>query len=224
MRFWAGAPYSGKETAPWVKRENGVEEEWLNGVLVRRKGIVEGNYFDELYNSNGQLAKRTALIDGKILEQWYNNGVLVYEIGQNGIYFVAEIAESFTLVRLLNLRSNASTSDGTIFHNTLRSYMYQKAGNLSQFELRGNKDSYRYNAGQNVYSELNKQYEGYKNTQNKIDNIADGWYALEQLGWMFEDGLNPSLREAQLIRVSSGKVAQSISTMIETAGYTFNQF
>lgn len=224
VRMWAGAPYSGKETAPWVKRENGVEEEWLDGNMIRRKGVSDTNYFDELYNINGQLAKRTAIVDGKILEQWYNDGILVYEIGQNGIYYVAEIPESFSLRRLVDLNSNAATSDGSIFHDTLRGRMWQNASNLQQFELRGDKDSYLYNAGQNVYSQGNKQYEGYKNTQSYHDNVADGWYAFEQLGWMTEDGVNPSKRLVELMRVSGGKVSQQITTNVETNGYTFNQF
>ena len=178
-----------------------------------------------MYNLNGQIGKKiTFSPDGKILEEWYNNGTLVYQIGQNGIYYVSEIPESFVLRSLVNLNSNASTSDGSIFHNTLRSRMFQKTSNPEQFELRGDKDSYLYNAGQNVYSQGNKQYEGYKNTKSYYDNIADGWYAFEQLGWMMEDGINPTKRLVDLMRVSGGKVVQQIETNVETDGYTFNQF
>ena len=140
------------------------------------------------------------------------------------MYYVSEIPESFSLRRLVNLNSNTATSDGSIFHNTLRSRMWQKTSNPEQFELRGDKDSYLYNAGQNVYSQGNKQYEGYKNTQSYYDNISDGWYAFEQLVWMEKDAINHTKKLAYLMRVSGGKVAQQIETRVETDGYTFNQF
>lgn len=224
VRFWAGAPYSGKETAPWVKRENGVEEEWLDGVMIRRRGIVGADYFDELFNLDGQLAKKTAIVNGKILEEWYSDGVLVYQIGQDGIYFVAEIAESYSLRRFRNLNTNVSTSDLQSFEGDLRTYMWQKTTNPTRFELRGDKDAYLYQAGQNVYSAGNRQYEGYKNTQSKTNNIADGWYAEEQLGDMMADAILDTVRIANVLKLQSGKVVQSGSVQVETNGFTFNQF
>ena len=225
VRIWAGATFAGKNTANWLMRDDGVEEQWFNGILIRQRGVINGSYIESWYNLNGQIGKKiTFSPDGKILEEWYNNGTLVYQIGQNGIYYVSEIPESFSLRRLVNLNSNAATSDGSIFHNTLRSRMWQKTSNPEQFELRGDKDSYLYNAGQNVYSQGNKQYEGYKNTQSYYDNIADGWYAFERLGWMKEDGINATKRLVDLIRVSGGKVAQQIETNVETNRYIFNQF
>ncbi len=224
VRFWAGSDYAGKNMAGWLVRHDGVTERWFNGVLIEQAGVINGQWQNLKFNLDGVLAKKEAIINGKIVEEWYNNGNLAYQIGQNGIYYVMEIAESYTLRRLVNLASNASTSDGSIFHNTLRGRMWQKSGNPQQFELRGNKDSYLYSAGQNVYSEGNKQYEGYKNSKTKTDNIADGWYAFEQLGWMLEDGTNPTKKIANLIRTSGGKVAQQINTLIETDGYVFQQF
>ncbi len=224
VRFWAGATFENRKKAPWLKKDNGIEEEWLNGVLIRRKGIIGGNYYDELYNPNGTLAKRTAIVDGKIIEQWYNNGTLVYQIGQGGIYYVSEIAESYSLRRLRNLNSNASTSDLTDFHTTIRQNMWQKTSNPQQFEFRGNQDAYDYNAGRNVYSESNKQYEGYKNSKSYYDNLADGWYAYEQLGWMMSDAINETQVIVELIRTQDGKIVQTGTTNVETQGYVFNQF
>ena len=203
-RLFAGSTATERNTANWKMRDDGVEEQRFGGVLVRERGIINGNYSDILYNLNGKIAKKTSIVNGKILEQWFNDGVLVYEVGQNGIYYVSEIPESFSLRRLVNLNSNVATLDGSIFHNTLRSRMWQKTSNPVQFELRGDKDSYLYNAGQNVYSQGNKQYEGYKNTQSYFDNIADGWYALEQLGWMDEDAITPTKKIVDLMRVSGG--------------------
>lgn len=230
VRFWAGETFENRATANWLIRDDGMEEQWILFGGIRKKIRLRGwngtNYQDTLYNPvDGSIAKNTVVdSNGYVTEEWYKNGVLVYEVGRNGIYYVAEIAESFTLKRLVDLSSNASTSDLTIFHDTLRSNMWQKTSNPNQFELRGNKDSYLYSAGQNVYSESNKQYEGYKNTQLKTDNITDGWYAFEQLGMMMEDGVNPTKKIVSLIRTQSGKVVQSGSTLVETDGYVFNQF
>lgn len=229
VRLWAGGTFANRSTANWVMRDDGVEERYTiyEGVrvLIERKGYYNGGYFSTLYNPHdGSVAKRTIVQNGFVTEQWYKDGVLVYEVGRNGIYYVSEILESYSLIRLLNLNSNAATSDFTIFHSTIRTNMWQKTSNPNQFELRGNKDTYLYNAGRNVYSDGNKQYEGYKNTQSKTDNITDGWYAFEALGMMMEDYLDPTIKIAELIRVQGGKIVQSGSTNIATTGYTFNQF
>lgn len=225
VRFWAGSNYVGKNTADWLIRDDGVEEQWFNGILVRQRGVIDGAYIETWYNLNGQIGKKiTFNPDGKILEEWYNNGSLVYQIGQNGIYYVAEIAESYSLRRFRNLNTNVSTSDLQSFEADLRTYMWQKTVNPTQFELRGDKDAYLYMAGQNVYSEGNKQYEGYKNTQSKIDNITDGWYAEEKLGNMMADATFETKRIANVVKIQAGKIVQSGFVTIETQGYTFNQF
>ena len=193
--------------------------------MIRRIGSFNGNYYDEFYNpADGKLAKRSAIIDGFITDEWYNDGALVYRIGKGGIYYVSSIPESYTLRRLRNLNNNNAVTDFTEFHNTIRANMYQKTSQPERFEFRGNKDAYEYNAGVNEFSESNKEYEGLKNTQSKTDNIADGWYAYEQLGWMMVDGLDQTLVIVHLIRVISGKIATSATTNVPTNGYVFNQF
>ena len=215
VRFWAGSNFQNRGTANWLMRENGIEEQWFNGVLIRKRGVINGAYVETWYNLNGQIGKRiTFSTDGKILEEWYNNGTLVYQIGQNGIYYVSEIPESFTFKKLVNLNSNISTSDFSVFHDEIRNNIYRN--NQNKLELIGNKDSYLYNAGRNVDSQSNKQYEGYKNTQNKYDNINDGWYAVEQLGNMISDSSNQSLKQVELMRLQGGKIVQSGYTLVQT--------
>ena len=102
--------------------------------------------------------------------------------------------------------------------------MYQKTSNTSRFILQGNTDSYLYNAGQNVYSQGNKQYEGFKTSQNKLANMPNGWYAYSVSGAMLEDAPMGTKRQANLIRLSNGKIINQVSTSIETNGYIFNQF
>lgn len=70
-------------------------------------------------------------------------------------------------------------------------------------------------------SQSNKQYEGYKNTQNKYDNINDGWYAVEQLGNMISDSSNQSLKQVELMRLQGGKIVQYGYTLVQTYGYDF---
>lgn len=225
VRFYAGSTYAGKNTAVWLVRDDGVEEQWFKGTLIRQRGVINGVYTEKWYNLNGQLAKLiTFSAEGKILEEWYNNGILVYQIGQNGIYYVSEIPESYALTRFLNLNTNVATSDLQTFEGTLREHMWQKTTQPNRYELRGNKDAYLYNAGQNAYSQGNKQYEGYKNTQAKADSLTDGWYAIEQLGDMMQDGINESKRIVRVMRLQAGKVVQTGNTLVETTGYNFNQF
>ncbi|QDZ63216.1 phage tail protein [Elizabethkingia bruuniana] len=223
VRLYAGSAYAGKNTAPWYIDDYGVEYQFLNGVMIRRRGVINGNYIDELYNTSGILAKRTGIINGRITEEWYNNGLLVYQIGQNGIYFVSEISESFMLYRLVDLSSNSATSDFTYFHDRIRNNMWQYTNNPTRFELIGNKDSYLYDAGRNIYSEGNKQYNGYKNSKNMFDNIPDGWYCIEQLGNMDTDGIDPTKKIVNIMRVSEGKPAQAGYTAVDTTGFIFQQ-
>lgn len=224
VRFWAGSDYAGKNTADWLMRDDGVEEQWFNGVLVRQRGVINGVYVELWFNLNGQLGKKiTFSQDGKILEEWYNNGVLVYQIGQNGIYYVAEIPESFTPVIYLNLNSNASSPDINSFRQAIKIRIWQKTSEPTYFELRGGQGFYLYNAGQNVYSEYNKQFEGVKNSQSINDNIIDGWY-VQQVNPLRFDGLKPTELQVTASRFQAGKVTQSVSINIPTTGQSFNQF
>ena len=219
--LWGGSTFANRANAEvWFKRNGHFRLKTATGLEMDSQ---TGNIV--VRHTNGQVGIKIGL-DGSnpIMQFFKNTGEKVYELGQNGIYYVSEIAESYTLWRLLNLNSNASTSDFSIFHSTIRSNMWQKMSNLVQFELRGNKDSYLYEAGQNQYSQSNEQYEGYKNTQSKYDNLADGWYAMEQLGDMTTDGVNETQKIVSLMRLQGGKVVQSGATSVETNGYTFNQF
>lgn len=225
VRIWAGATYAGKNTANWLMREDGVEEQWFNGVLVRQRGVINGAYVEVWYNLNGQIGKQiTFSSDGKILEEWYNEGVLVYQIGQNGIYYVADIPESFTFKGLVDCNVNIIQSNLEFLEAPIRQMMYQKTNDPRRFELRANKNSYLYNAGQNVYSEGNKQYDGFKNSKSKTDNVANRWYAYEILGFMLDDAADSTRRFANVFRTENGKIVQSGIVTVETSGYTFNQF
>ncbi len=224
VRFWAGSDYAGKNMAGWLVRHDGVTERWFNGVLIEQAGVINGQWQNLKFNLDGVLAKKEAIVNGKIVEEWYNNGKLAYQIGQNGIYYVVEVPESYTEYWLLDLQSNTNTSDGSVFHQKLRWSMLQSEANPTRFILGGNKTSYFYSAGQNVYSEGNKQYEGYKNTRSKVDNIPDGWYAYSELGEMLHESIDGSKRIAVLIRVVNGKAIDQIVTAVETRGHVFITF
>ena len=151
VRLFAGSTATERNTANWKMRDDGVEEQRFGGILVRERGIINGNYSDILYNLDGKIAKKTSIVNGKILEQWFNDGVLVYEVGQNGIYYVSEIPESYSLLKLVNLnRNDDNVTELDIFEIKIRSLMCKK---YSDFQLLGNLNVYQYNAGQNVYSQ-----------------------------------------------------------------------
>src|SRR5699024_3769846 len=120
VRFWAGKDFAGRATAPFAVYQDGTwKQHSANGVLVRRTGILGGDYVDELYNANGQIAKRTSIVNGKIVEQWYNDGVLVYEIGENGIYYVREIPESWTRTELMSAGTGVNPDAATVMSQKL---------------------------------------------------------------------------------------------------------
>lgn len=224
VRFFAGANYAQKNTARWLVRDDGVEEQWINGVLIRQRGVIGGVYAESWFNLNGQLAKKiTFTPQGKIQEEWYNNGVLAYQIGQNGIYYVSEIPESYTPIILIDFSTNASPVDQNALKNAIKLRIWQKSSDPTYFELRGSYEAFEYNAGRNVYSEYNKQFEGYKKTQSLNNNINDGWYSSEQKPLQF-DGLNPNELIVPVTRFLSGKNTQTIFINIPTQGYYFNQF
>ncbi len=224
VRFWAGTDFAGRNMAGWLIRNDGVEERWFNGVMIRQTGVINGNWQDLRFNMNGVLAKKEAIINGKILDEWYNNGVLAYQIGQNGIYYVTEIPESFTACLLLNLNSNTNTSDGNIFHVKIRQHMLQSESDPRRFILGGDTQSQYYSAGQNVYSESNKQYEGYKTGMSKFNNLPDGWYAMSELGMMMDYDAGGTKKVASLIRLQNGKAIDSLITAVETYRYHFITF
>src|SRR5699024_372943 len=111
----------------------------------------------------------TSIVNGKIVEQWYNDGVLVYEIGENGIYYVREIPESWTRTELMSAGTGVNPDAATVMSQKL---CIQNS--LIVWKNVAETISYRYDAGQNVNSESNRQYEGYKTTNSsKTSNIAD---------------------------------------------------
>ncbi|MBG0512956.1 hypothetical protein I4P13_15760, partial [Elizabethkingia meningoseptica] len=226
VRLYAGSTYAGKNTAPWYVDDYGVEYQYLNGVMIRRRGVINGNYVDELYNISGQLAKKTAIVSGKILEEWYNNGQLVYQIGENGIYFVREIPESYTEYRMLKLIDGISSNPTSQEKDDLADFIINRTcgvnpipgtGKFDRYNIYGDRSLFLYNAGQNVNSQSNKQYEGYKNSQNKYDNPPDGWYVNETLGW----GFPGDVFLIEIIYLSSGVQVKNMAIQRDVSGRLF---
>lgn len=214
VRFWAGASFAGRETANWLMRENGIEEQWIlyNGAikLLRRRGFINGNYYDDLYNpANDTLAKRTAVINGFITEQWYNNGILVYEVGKNGIYYVSEVPESYA-VSLMKEVSSISEAPDELALDFCKDGIY-----INQKTQWNSYSSYLYSAGQNAYSESNKQYEGYKTTDgNKYISIPDGTYVLNGANWT-HDSTNVYV---PVVTITGGKITNQTHVTIPKSG------
>ncbi|WP_407497498.1 hypothetical protein [Elizabethkingia meningoseptica] len=226
VRLYAGSTYAGKNTAPWYVDDYGVEYQYLNGVMIRRRGIINGSYVDELYNMSGQLAKRTAIVAGKILEEWYNNGQLVYQIGENGIYFVREIPESYTEYRMLKLIDGIGPNPTQQQKDDLSDYILNRTcgvnpipstGKFDRYNIYGDRSLFLYNAGQNVNSQSNKQYEGYKNSQNKYDNAPDGWYINETLSW----GFPGDVFLVEVIYLSNGAQIKNMALQRDVSGRIF---
>ncbi|MDV3877854.1 hypothetical protein CMU01_17670 [Elizabethkingia anophelis] len=226
VRLYAGSTYAGKNTAPWYVDDYGVEYQYLNGVMIRRRGVINGNYVDELYNISGQLAKRTAIVAGKILEEWYNNGQLVYQIGENGIYFVREIPESYTEYRMLKLVDGIGPNPTQQQKDDLSDYILNRTcgvnpipstGKFDRYNIYGDRSLFLYNAGQNVNSQSNKQYEGYKNSQNKYDNAPDGWYINETLSW----GFPGDVFLVEVIYLSNGAQIKNMALQRDVSGRIF---
>ncbi|MDV3603786.1 hypothetical protein CMU86_11525 [Elizabethkingia anophelis] len=227
VRLYAGSTYAGKNTAPWYVDDYGVEYQYLNGVMIRRRGIINGSYVDELYNSAGQLAKKTAIISGQIMEEWYNNGQLVYQIGQNGIYFVKDVPESYTEYRLFiisnTIGKNPSQSEKDDMATFLVNRMcgagqYLGNGKFEFYKIYGDLSAFLYNAGQNIYSQSNRQYEGFKKTQNKYDTITDGWYVEQILEWR----ISGDVFIMDIFYSENGKQEKYITIQKDISGFIFS--
>ncbi|MDE5530429.1 hypothetical protein KRE43_12870 [Elizabethkingia meningoseptica] len=226
VRLYAGSTYAGKNTAPWYVDDYGVEYQYLNGVMIRRRGVINGNYVDELYNISGQLAKKTAIVSGKILEEWYNNGQLVYQIGENGIYFVREVPESYTEYRMLKLIDGIGPNPTQQQKDDLSDYILNRtcgvnpipaSGKFERYNIYGDRLLFLYNAGQNVNSQSNKQFEGYKTSQNKYENAPDGWYIPEALGW----GFPGDVFLVEVIYLSNGAQIKNMALQRDVSGRIF---
>ena len=193
VRLWAGATFAGKNTAKWLMRDDGVEEQWFNGILVRQRGVINGAYVETWYNLNGQIGKKiTFSTDGKILEEWYNNGTLVYQIGQNGIYYVTELPLSWTSYAVEQISTNPLDSDATLITNikaklVFTDYIGTQYGDYAVINLNTTSAYFRFNAGRNIYSEQNKQYEKFyyasganssAPTATTPPKLANGWYCM----------------------------------------------
>lgn len=193
VRLWAGATFAGKNTAKWLMRNDGVEEQWFNGILVRQRGVINGAYVETWYNLNGQIGKKiTFSTDGKILEEWYNNGTLVYQIGQNGIYYVTELPLSWTSYAVEQISTNPLDSDATLITNikaklVFTDYTGTQYGDYAVINLDTTSAYFRFNAGRNIYSEQNKQYEKFyyasganssAPTATTPPKLANGWYCM----------------------------------------------
>jgi len=235
-RFYAGSNYAGRDYANWRMRDDGVEEQWTlwNGQrkIVRRRGQIGNKYQDILYNpEDGSIAKITTVVDGYVEEQWYKNGQIVYSVGSGGIYYVAEIAESWTTHSSKLLTSTASQTDAqlvTLLKNLLVFTEYKDAGygDYATIEIDTPNPFYRYHAGQNVYSESNKQYEKYyfnQKTSKTGTKLADGWY---NIGFSAntEDipsgGGNANYNfTTDVFRILSGEVAESRTLTITGTYY-----
>jgi len=171
--LWGGETFANRDNADvWFKRNGhfrlrtatGLEMDSQSGRVIIR-------------HANGQLGISFGLNAGYPEMSFYkDDGTKVYALGQNGLYYVTEIPESFTYFSLLDLASNIVTTDLTVFHNAIRDGMIREIVVPYGFYLFGSTDSYQYIAGQNANTETNKIYEGLKSTQVKTNNLANGWY------------------------------------------------
>lgn len=139
-----------------------------NGVVGIKLGIVNGNPEMAFYKSTGEK---------------------VYALGEGGIYYVSEIAESYnpTFLKLISTNTDnalaersVSPSDSTTaaFNNDVFNSVCSSSGYK---QIRGTNNAWVYSAGQNAYSESNRQYEGYKSSGTvKTANVTNGWYAEAQ--------------------------------------------
>lgn len=230
VRFWAGATYANRKRANWLIKDNGTEEQWINGTtLIRRRGALGTDYFDELYNTNGTLAKRTALVNGKIVEEWYNNGELFFEVGQTGIVYVEIVPESFVVTNwykftatdinsqavITEARNHITTTSGKGSNQGLGSEAENGPNNTRATFIK-NKSGFTYNAGKNVDADANKVYNGFVNTKNRTDTVPDGVYAYEQLGDMPTYFDNPSIKLLQVMQVVNGKIVDDKLIQVQT--------
>ncbi len=194
--LWGGGDYN-KMLEGKAKRE------------MRRDGV------DIWRHVNGQVGIRIGMINGFPEMSFYkDDGTKVYALGQNGIYYVAEVPESFTFMKLLSLQNNSEVPNIEQFKEFISNKLFRY--NSAFIVMNTDTDTWQYNAGQNPSSEINKQYEGYKKTQDKYDNVVDGWYAFYQEGGYYSQPQGVFIIEVFIARIVGGKAVNTLTIEIPT--------
>ena len=206
--LWGGDSYENRHNAEvWMKRNGHFRLKTKSGLEFNSEnGYIAGKY------DNGKIAFKISMENGfPELGFYKKDGTKVYSLGEGGIYYVREIAESFQRVSLLRLPNKGFLT---------ATYISSKSRKVNNsVEITSDVTAYIYNAGENPHSEANKYYNGYKSNQNKYNNIADGWYAEAGIinNWTRKNATTITI-SVRLIRVNGGKATQEELIEIDKAG------
>lgn len=171
------------------------------------------------------------------------NGNIIWEAGKSGLVYINELPESWggrfhRLITPVGSPDQFYDLDGNLMFNgeTLRS-MAQSTTNANGLAVRGEREQFtdgqlyefrnytlntsqfvtnwEYNAGQNVNSSLNQQYNGIHVDQDKSSPfIQNGWYITNGsgYGWTPQGGYN---FQYDMVAVKDGKVVGAVTGQID---------
>lgn len=204
VRFWAGATYANKETAAWILQERGLQV---------------------FHHPNGNVGIELGIVNGELVfNAYHESGFKTYEISPNrGFVNVAYIPESFSPQRELFF---GSTYNETAIANALRQKITNTLIDYGVISLPGRRYNrrwvidnldiiYNYSNGTHPGNEAYSVYLGYKSTNNRTANAANGWYYFNQnnlvaSGWD-DYGVNDVQMAVAMYRLLNGQVAETKS-------------
>lgn len=214
VSLWFGKPYEERNQAPFRVTQNGkIFLESKNNQNLPRGMTVEGEQII-FKDENNIVRRRISMFDFK---NYSANGTLLWEVNETGFHSYI-VQESWLGVLLLQTYipydENVSIVDlrDYFFADTLSivvTPLLDGIKTLKKVSLSDPSTFQQYSAGNANASNL--QYEGYKKTQVKTNNVDNGWYSPNygQLG--SKSGYNPMIEiHVELWYIKNGKITRTV--------------
>ena len=167
IRFFAGSTYQNKSTAPWSMSGKGIERTYHpNGNIATIRGIINGEFTFNFYHKNGYLLFKLDPNRGLINVAYTNESFTEYNFAKLNI--ISQTASDLELMNAISPLVTTSNSYYVIDSNQLTYICYE------------------YFNGTLPENSTWEQYNGYKASKSKLDNIPDGWY-ITMSGILFLD-------------------------------------
>lgn len=205
VRFFAGGTASNRNNARYQ---------------VLDDGTVKINHAD------GKKGWLWAIKDGSPLLEYYSKtGSKLFELGERGFVAVSYVPESYTPTNVYKCTYLDSTYDeyilkneieNLIYKNSIKTAMIDGTTNLPiykiDFILDHNFTSQEYYNGTHPDNTSLSIYNGFKNTNNKTDNVSNGWYCFAVDKFLTEFSIDEDVIKNLSVKVdflTDGKITQS---------------
>lgn len=178
IALWFGKNFENRKTAPFRVSRNGklALENKIDATQVKGMYMENGELIWR--DENNIIRRRINMLDFKTYSA---NGTLLWEVNETG-HHTYIITDSYVAVGLVSLFNSNETANDTEIGEYLSDRFVIEDEDIGGYgtkyqhtkTLPINLNCYKYNAGNSDAGNL--QYEGYKKTQSKTNNIDNGWY------------------------------------------------